>query len=193
MNRSLSAAFAAGLCVSLAAPALGDVWSSGDLGPKIIQDAGKFSVAPELVDPSNSAPAELMVKYGLWNSPDVKVDVYFNGKLLGSFVADQGYNSPGPEFAFFDVTGLLKDGTNEVVVTGNSANLGDYAIGQIDVTYEGGCYPDVDGDGELSIDDFIAFQTLFALGDAGADCDGNGVLDIDDFICFQTLFALGCE
>ncbi len=25
-----------------------------------------------------------------------------------------------------------------------------------------------------------------------SDCDGDGVLSIDDFICFQTLFALGC-
>ncbi len=25
-----------------------------------------------------------------------------------------------------------------------------------------------------------------------ADCDGDGVLSIDDFICFQTYFALGC-
>ncbi len=25
-----------------------------------------------------------------------------------------------------------------------------------------------------------------------ADCDGSGDLNIDDFICFQTLFALGC-
>ncbi len=24
------------------------------------------------------------------------------------------------------------------------------------------------------------------------DCDGSGQLNIDDFICFQTLFALGC-
>jgi DNA-binding beta-propeller fold protein YncE len=25
-----------------------------------------------------------------------------------------------------------------------------------------------------------------------ADCDGDGVLSIDDFICFQTFFAIGC-
>lgn len=28
--------------------------------------------------------------------------------------------------------------------------------------------------------------------DCYADCDGDGVLSIDDFICFQTFFALGC-
>ncbi len=29
-------------------------------------------------------------------------------------------------------------------------------------------------------------------GPCYADCDGDGVLSIDDFICFQTYFALGC-
>ncbi len=54
------------------------------------------------------------------------------------------------------------------------------------------CYPDCDGDSVLTIDDFICFQTFFALGDAYADCDGDTVLTIDDFICFQTFFAIGC-
>ena len=57
---------------------------------------------------------------------------------------------------------------------------------------EDGCYPDCDQSGTLDIDDFICFQTLFALSNAAADCDQNGTLDIDDFICFQTTFAVGC-
>jgi len=54
------------------------------------------------------------------------------------------------------------------------------------------CFADCDASGTLTIDDFICFQTFFALGDPAADCDGTGALNIDDFICFQTLFALGC-
>ncbi len=54
------------------------------------------------------------------------------------------------------------------------------------------CYPDCDGSGSLAIDDFICFQTLFAIGDPSADCDASGSLSIDDFICFQTFFAIGC-
>jgi FG-GAP-like repeat len=54
------------------------------------------------------------------------------------------------------------------------------------------CFADCDQSGGLTIDDFICFQTLFALGDPSADCDGAGGLTIDDFICFQTFFALGC-
>ncbi len=54
------------------------------------------------------------------------------------------------------------------------------------------CSPDCQADGELNIDDFICFQTLFAFGESWADCDGDGQLLIDDFICFQTAYAIGC-
>jgi hypothetical protein len=56
----------------------------------------------------------------------------------------------------------------------------------------GSCYPDCDQSGGLNIDDFICFQTFFAIGDPYADCDASGALNIDDFICFQTYFAIGC-
>ncbi len=54
------------------------------------------------------------------------------------------------------------------------------------------CLPDCDQSGGLDIDDFICFQTLYAIGSPKADCDKSGALDIDDFICFQTFFAIGC-
>jgi hypothetical protein len=54
------------------------------------------------------------------------------------------------------------------------------------------CIGDFNVDGLLDIDDFVAFQTFFAVGDPSADCDANGTLDVDDFVCFQTYFAVGC-
>ncbi len=56
----------------------------------------------------------------------------------------------------------------------------------------GPCYPDCDGSGTLNVNDYICFQTKFALADPYADCDQNGVRNVNDFICFQTAFALGC-
>ena len=94
---------------------------------------GAFSVFFDLTSPSNSANSFIDIKYGLWNSPDVPVDTSINGTLVGSFIADQGYNSPGPEFINFDVTGLLLNGTNEISFLGSG--LGDYVIGQVDLTY----------------------------------------------------------
>ncbi len=57
------------------------------------------------------------------------------------------------------------------------------------------CYPNCDRSPVtpyLSVNDYICFQTRFALGDPYADCDGNGQRNVNDYICFQTSFALGC-
>ncbi|MEQ8844656.1 MAG: GC-type dockerin domain-anchored protein [Phycisphaerales bacterium] len=54
------------------------------------------------------------------------------------------------------------------------------------------CYADMDGDGALTVFDFLAFQNAFASGDATADCDGDGALSLFDFLCFQNAFAGGC-
>ena len=57
----------------------------------------------------------------------------------------------------------------------------------------GGCRADIDGDGELTFFDFLAFQNLFASGDLRADFDGDGQLTFFDFLQFQNEFAQGCD
>ena len=54
------------------------------------------------------------------------------------------------------------------------------------------CTVDLDGDGELTLFDFLEFQSLFDAGDARADFDGDGSLTIFDFLAFQSEFAAGC-
>ena len=54
------------------------------------------------------------------------------------------------------------------------------------------CRVDLDGDGELTIFDFLTFQNLFDAGDLAADFDGDGVLTIFDFLAFQNEFDAGC-
>ncbi|MCW5757471.1 MAG: PQQ-binding-like beta-propeller repeat protein [Phycisphaeraceae bacterium] len=54
------------------------------------------------------------------------------------------------------------------------------------------CLADFDGDGELTIFDFLAFQNAFAAGDLRADLDGDGSLTLFDFLAFQNAFAAGC-
>lgn len=56
----------------------------------------------------------------------------------------------------------------------------------------GDCYADFDGDGDLTILDFVAFQQAFASGDDGADANGDGNLDVLDFVAYQTAFQAGC-
>jgi hypothetical protein len=55
------------------------------------------------------------------------------------------------------------------------------------------CPPDVDGDGALTIFDFLGFQNLFDAGDPLADFDGDGDLTIFDFLEFQNQFDAGCD
>ncbi|MEO1008692.1 MAG: GC-type dockerin domain-anchored protein [Planctomycetota bacterium] len=54
------------------------------------------------------------------------------------------------------------------------------------------CPADLDGDGELTLFDFLAFQNLFDAGDPIADFDGDGSLTLFDFLAFQNAFAAGC-
>ena len=54
------------------------------------------------------------------------------------------------------------------------------------------CRADIDGDGSLTIFDFLGFQNLFDSGDLRADFDGDGVLTLFDFLAFQNEFDAGC-
>ncbi|NRA56937.1 MAG: hypothetical protein HRU13_02295 [Phycisphaerales bacterium] len=54
------------------------------------------------------------------------------------------------------------------------------------------CRADLDGDGQLTVFDFLEFQNLFTLGDLAADFDGDGELTLFDFLEFQTEFDQGC-
>lgn len=55
------------------------------------------------------------------------------------------------------------------------------------------CRADLDGDGSLTIFDFLTFQTAFDAMDLIADFDGDGSFTIFDFLAFQTAFDAGCE
>ncbi|MEQ8316071.1 MAG: LamG-like jellyroll fold domain-containing protein [Phycisphaerales bacterium] len=54
------------------------------------------------------------------------------------------------------------------------------------------CRADLDGDGELTLFDFLEYQNLFDAGSPAADFDGDGQLNIFDFLAFQNDFATAC-
>lgn len=126
------------LCMSInSVNAVADTVSTGDLGNNVIAGGGLYEVFlgfPPFDLPSNSLPSHIDVKYGLWNSPDVDVSVFFNDTNVGNFIADHGYIDPGPEFISFDITGLFISGLNKVSFNGFGVG-GDYVIGQVDVIY----------------------------------------------------------
>ncbi|MEQ9096622.1 MAG: VCBS repeat-containing protein [Phycisphaerales bacterium] len=55
-----------------------------------------------------------------------------------------------------------------------------------------GCRADFDGDGALTIFDFLAFQNAFDAGDPRADFDADGELTLFDFLVFLNEFQDGC-
>ncbi len=57
---------------------------------------------------------------------------------------------------------------------------------------DGGCYPDCNASGSLTVADFTCFQTRFVAGEPYADCNASGTLTVADFTCFQTRFVAGC-
>jgi len=54
------------------------------------------------------------------------------------------------------------------------------------------CRADFDGDGELTLFDFLAFSNAFDSGDLAADFDGDGSLTLFDFLAFSNEFDAGC-
>lgn len=66
------------------------------------------------------------------------------------------------------------------------------AAAAVDALLASLCRADFDGDGELTLFDFLALQTSFAAGESRADFDGDGSLTIFDFLAFQTSFESGC-
>ncbi len=108
--------------------------------------------------------------------------------------------------AWSPVDGGLDGSASRLIVFDDGAGLAMFAGGSFDragghpsagiARY--GCQPvecrvDLDGDGELTIFDFLGFQNLFDAGDLAADFDGDGSLTIFDFLVYQNEFDAGCE
>ncbi|UYV12520.1 MAG: S8 family serine peptidase [Phycisphaera sp.] len=83
----------------------------------------------------------------------------------------------------FSVTDSPNDSRTEAAV--DAASVTGFRCGD-------SCRADLDGDGDLTIFDFLEFQNLFSSGDLRADFDGDGSLNIFDFLAFQNEFAAGC-
>ncbi|MEQ9097016.1 MAG: GC-type dockerin domain-anchored protein [Phycisphaerales bacterium] len=91
-----------------------------------------------------------------------------------------------------DVNG---DGVPDMLVGAVGADLpGQASAGRAFIVFgRGVCGADLDGDGALTLFDFLAFQNLFDAGSPRADFDGDGALTIFDFLAFQNAFDAGCD
>jgi len=112
-----------------------DSVSTGDLGENVVANAGAYSWSPTISAPSVVLPATLDVIYGLWEDPAVTIHAYVNGTEVGTVLGDVGYGFPGPSSNSFDITGLLVDGVNTIVLSGLGESSGAFIIGGITVNY----------------------------------------------------------
>ncbi|MFG0283283.1 MAG: GC-type dockerin domain-anchored protein, partial [Phycisphaerales bacterium JB039] len=100
---------------------------------------------------------------------------------------------------------VIPPGSYRVVALDYSAAVGDPLVGQPMRVRLGGptqtnfddvrlvtCRPDLDGDGALTIFDYLEFLNIFGVGDPLADFSGDGFLDFFDFLAYQNIFSAGC-
>jgi hypothetical protein len=168
---------------------------------------GEYSTAPVILPDTWHRVA---LVWDLCASPAPVLRKYIDGVQTEAQSLNSGcegrwalYANTDPQYPWFFIFGDNDGETNpafasafavtdRALTDGEVQALGGVKAAGIEFADAPSCYPDCDASGSLSIDDFICFQTFFALGDPSADCDASGSLSIDDFICFQTFFALGC-
>ncbi|MFG0284402.1 MAG: SBBP repeat-containing protein [Phycisphaerales bacterium JB039] len=102
----------------------------------------------------------------------------------------------GSDDAERDTPRVASGSDGKIYVCGaTSGSVGGPSIGDDDaflVALGAVCTADCDGDGALTLLDFLCFQNTFGAGDPAADCDGDGSLTFFDFLCFQNAFDAGC-
>ncbi|MFI4916103.1 MAG: GC-type dockerin domain-anchored protein [Phycisphaerales bacterium JB060] len=137
--------------------------------------------APRPVHPSVSGLGFLNVGDELF-PPDYG-DILLPGP--GAFVT-QTFEVGGPA-----ATVIARDG--QVIVNGPQwDNWQSTGIPRKQIRWLLSCKADLDGDGDLTIFDFLEFQTLFDARDVRADVFYDGRFDIFDFLAFFNQFDAGC-
>jgi len=139
----------------------------------IVESQFDGSILPIILDEWVEVRAEIDLDNDLF-------DIYYGGELLAEDLV-WTENVSGGGALQIDVLDLFSNGAAPVWVD--------------DVTLEavgGTCRADLDGDGELTIFDFLAFQSAFDAMDPVADFDDDGEFTIFDFLAFQSEFDAGC-
>jgi hypothetical protein len=109
---------------------------------------------------------------------------HFDGSAWATYTRD---NSPLPH----NQIGVLnsRPGTGGYELWVGTASEGAAAL---TVTSGTPCRPDLTGDGQVNLQDFLAFLQAYSAGSAPADFDANGSVNVQDFLGFLQAYAAGC-
>ncbi|MEQ8318081.1 MAG: VCBS repeat-containing protein [Phycisphaerales bacterium] len=146
------------------------------------------SVSGTIADVNGDSDRDLV-----WPGEDGQTLVMLNNGD-GRFSAPQVLYADPLNSTQIAVADMNNDGTNDVVTTGVYLIQSD----ELEVTIllnrcrPAECPADLDGDGELTVYDFLTFLNLFESGSTRADFDGDGVLTVFDLLPFQNEFDAGC-
>jgi hypothetical protein len=80
-------------------------------------------------------------------------------------------------------------------VVGTAVNVGTQGYALVlsgDIAEPAACTADFNGDGAVNVQDFLAFLSAYAAGDARCDIDGSGSINVQDFLGYLSLYAAGC-
>lgn len=95
---------------------------------------------------------------------------------LVAATAGQVVGSGLPDIVYYDDP--ADDGTTRVRIAENIT--------------AGSCDADFNGDGSVTVQDFLAYLGAYADGDLRADINGDGALSIQDVLSFLSAYAAGC-
>ncbi len=180
----------------------GQAWLTANRAGNSDLDGGPTILVSPVFDLTGVTNPE--VSYARWFesingvTDEFSIQVSDNGGLSWTVVESVPHTPSGWVVNTFDPTDFV-DITDEfrvrfVAVDNPNDSVTEAGIDRFRITFEGGvsCRADFDGDGELSIFDFLGFQNAFDAGDLAADFDGDGSLSIFDFLAFQNEFDAGC-
>ena len=151
------------------------------------------SVTLDLDSPTTSASMDVAyLENGPWGGIVIRLDALAGGVVVASdsITIRDGGGRDNTAIGVLSVAGEAFEQLHLYATFGEEFSLPRVIID--DLVLGGSCVADFDGDGELTLFDFLAFQNAFSVGDPSADIDGDGELTLFDFLAFQNAFALGC-
>jgi hypothetical protein len=177
---------------------------AGDIVVHTTDDTNGAGNGPAILVWTATQAVTVSITGAVWIGRDIgraaDWSVLYNGAVLTSGHLESGdpYSRANP----FD----LRQGSNgpsalinRHLAAGDTIGLrlqrfgqsGDFIGVRFTVT-TGACPADFNADGQVNVQDFLAFLQAFAAADLRADIDGSGQVNVQDFLAFLQLYSAGC-